>query len=242
MNQVRRLYHYTDKAGYDGILAKLLMKPSVIEGKKHTHYGKGIYLTDLAPSDFKQLGDKPCIEWLFNRTNGYAVQKTAYVIALDREAVVKAKINMEEMVDDPKFGHVWLIPLESDLNISQLWRSGMSGLTDIGRRLESGREPLAMNPPDASTGSDNPEAEKALRIAKLAGNYAHSLKNDGGNLGVYPVSGVPGHEDDDLWPEVPVDDRLRFNEPTKFGVVWKKHGNGMKAYYVVDGVLQEYKE
>ncbi|KAI1346431.1 hypothetical protein F5Y01DRAFT_319721 [Xylaria sp. FL0043] len=242
MNQVRRLYHYTDKAGYDGILAKLFMKPSVIEGIRHTHYGKGIYLTDLAPSDFKQLGDQPCIEWLFNSINSYSVKKTAYVIALDREAIAKANIYMKEMVDDAKFGHVWLLPLESELKISQLCQFDMSGRTDIGRRIEAGVEPLAMNPPDSSTGSEKSKAEKPLSTTKLAGNYAHSLKNHGGNLGVYPVSGVTGHKSDYLWPEVPLDDRLRFNESTKstkFAVVQKKHGDGWKTYYIVNGVLKE---
>ncbi|KAI1276067.1 hypothetical protein F5Y07DRAFT_399839 [Xylaria sp. FL0933] len=242
MSQVRRLYHYTNKAGYDGILATMFMKPSVVEGIKHTHYGKGIYLTDLAPSNFKQWGDRTCIEWLFNSINSYTVKKTAYVIALDCEAIVKANIHMEVMVDNAKFGHVWLLPLESELKISQLCQFDMSGLTDIGRRIEAGVELLAMDRPDASTGSDKSKAEKAPSTTKVAGNYAHSLKNHGGNLGVYPVSGVPGHKSDYLRPEVPLDDGLQFNEPTKstkFAVVQKKHGDGWKTYYIVNGVLKE---
>ncbi|KAI1145292.1 hypothetical protein F4825DRAFT_474284 [Nemania diffusa] len=225
MEQLRWLYHYTDKAGYEGILVERALKASVIEGKKHTHYGKGVYLTDLAPDDFKHIGDKACIEWLFNRPNGYAVQKTCYVITLDREAMAKANIGMQEMVDRPKFGHIWLVPLESDLDISQFYQLAMCGMTEIGRKVQAGVDL-------SSVGSDDPEEETTPRTTRAAMGYAHSLRNHGGNLGVYPVEGVPEHDDDELWPEVPLDDRLRFNEPIGNGITEKKRVNEMRAYEI----------
>ncbi|KAI0871175.1 hypothetical protein GGS24DRAFT_510033, partial [Hypoxylon argillaceum] len=253
--QLRWLYHYTDKAGYEGILVERALKASVIEGKKHTHYGKGVYLTNLAPDDFKHIGNKACIEWLFNRPNGYAIQKTCYVITLDREAMVKVNIGMQEMVDRPKFGHIWLVPLESDLDISWFYQLAMCGMTEIGRKVQAGVDLSTMNPyvafetkngkqgqpeyiatapvpVDASVGSDDPEEETTPRTTRAAMDYAHSLRNHGGNLGVYPVEGVPKHDDDELWPEVPLDDRLRFNEPIGHGITGKKHVNEMKAYEI----------
>ena len=54
------LYHYTDAPGYNGILASQQLRPSLAVGIAHTHYGQGIYFTDLDPhfdaSHLKEVG------------------------------------------------------------------------------------------------------------------------------------------------------------------------------------------
>jgi len=222
MSEFRWLYHYTDQEGHDGIIKDQAIRASTIEGKKHTHYGKGVYLSDLHPSDFKHIGDKACVDWLFNRPSGYSVQKCCYVITLDRAAMLKANITMLETVDRPEFGHVWLVPEETSLDISTFVCFEASGMTELGRRIKADAELIAFR---AETKSETQKSKGTMTDVKInpkegidsrdgkdvtitttleieghdaslatpahgvtaAGNYAYSLRNKGGNLGVYTL-------------------------------------------------------
>jgi hypothetical protein len=48
------LYHFTTDEGADGMSTSQMMYPSVVAGMQTTHYGRGVYLSDLDPG---QLGD-----------------------------------------------------------------------------------------------------------------------------------------------------------------------------------------
>lgn len=222
MPDINWLYHYTNQEGYEGIIADGTIRASTIEGKRNTHYGKGVYLTDLTPTEFKHLGDMNCINWLFNTTNGYSVQRTSHVIGFSRDKILEAGVKLREMVDRPKFGHIWLVAGEEGLSLTKGSESKHCGPTDINRRIE---DEMAL---------------KDVDRVKAAGNYAYQLKKKSGNRGVFPLSDV----DDDLyWPEVPMEDRLRFADPdSPSQVIWRPALDGSTSMlcYVWDAESGSY--
>lgn len=75
------MFHYTDKAGYDGIMKSRRINASSLDGKKHTHYGKGVYFTRVSRSE---LLLSPCdaISGIFNRVTEQTVAKMLYCVAV----------------------------------------------------------------------------------------------------------------------------------------------------------------
>lgn len=82
--QRKLLYHYTDKAGYEGINQSKTLRPSVLEGKAHTHYGRGIYFTKLDPFfDAAWLGKSGMAEQFFGKLGASNRSKMQYFFEID---------------------------------------------------------------------------------------------------------------------------------------------------------------
>ncbi|MNO31387.1 tRNA3(Ser)-specific nuclease WapA precursor [compost metagenome] len=74
------LYHYTDEAGYNGILDTRKINPSIEGGRRgDARYGSGVYLTDIAPNSmsYEDLSAK-----LYGKNNK-RISYTYYYIAID---------------------------------------------------------------------------------------------------------------------------------------------------------------
>lgn len=74
------LYHYTNEAGYNGILDTRKINPSIEGGRRgDARYGSGVCLTDIAPNSmsYEDLSVK-----LYGKNNK-RISYTYYYIALD---------------------------------------------------------------------------------------------------------------------------------------------------------------
>ncbi|MGI4879152.1 MAG: hypothetical protein ACRYG4_16880 [Janthinobacterium lividum] len=76
-------YHYTTSEGHDAIMHSLRLLPSVLEGKEHTHYGKGIYFGTLDPHfDAQFLGISEFASTLFNQLSNANLSKFFYYVEI----------------------------------------------------------------------------------------------------------------------------------------------------------------
>jgi len=127
------LTHYTNKQGYDAILASKKIRASTISGIKNTHYGKGAYFTPIGPTEIGILGPYDFTRRTFNDVTPYAVDRLQYFIT------VKVDVNWHPMVAfEPKTGHhiddIWVIPGVSDINIAG--HILFHGKTSIGHAID----------------------------------------------------------------------------------------------------------
>lgn len=109
------LCHYTNKAGYDGILASKTIRASTLAGIKNTHFGKGVYFAGIDPDDMSVLSTYQAVEWNFGTVTADAVDKMQYYI----EVEVDPSWYVQE-VFDPLLGAVkdiWLSPGDTDISI-----------------------------------------------------------------------------------------------------------------------------
>ena len=128
------LTHYTDKAGYEGILASQAIRASVIDSIKSTHYGKGVYFSPIGPAEIGILGTHDFITRIFAQVTKAAVEKTQYYIT------VKADPNWYPMAAlDPKehfeIDDIWLVEQSTDLSIKD--HIVEHGQTSIGHGLDA---------------------------------------------------------------------------------------------------------
>lgn len=132
----RRLCHYTNKAGYESILASKKLRASTIAGVRNTHYGKGVYFASIYPEDMYALGTYNTIEWIFGSVSGYAVERMAYYLEIE--------IDPEWFVADafdPERGpvkEIWLAPdwAGEHGEISIRGRIARHGKTSVGHALD----------------------------------------------------------------------------------------------------------
>ena len=110
------LTHYTDKAGYDGIMSSGEIRASVADGNKHTHYGKGVYFSPLDNADIGILPPSEAMDRLFSKVTPDAVEKMQYFISVQVDANWYAMPAM-----DPKryfeVQDIWLVAQETKLDI-----------------------------------------------------------------------------------------------------------------------------
>ncbi|KAK1760130.1 hypothetical protein QBC47DRAFT_408237 [Echria macrotheca] len=128
-SQITYLTHYTNKAGYDAIMAKydpknpapnqVVLRASVLEGKQHTHYGKGVYFSPIGATEIFLFGIKEFVTRLFNSDSEAAALKCTYHITVK---VDKSWYPIMAVASDEKFKpqikDIWLVPQTDDLDIT----------------------------------------------------------------------------------------------------------------------------
>ncbi|USW50671.1 Putative Tox-ART-HYD1 domain-containing protein [Septoria linicola] len=128
----RSLCHYTNEAGYNAILQSQTLKASVVEGKKSTHYGRGVYFTTLMPVELSLWGHYEGIRRIFADVTQHSVERTCYYFELDiseQWRVVGARFDGLDRCED-----IWIVRGESDLDIRGHIRK--HGKTDIGHKCD----------------------------------------------------------------------------------------------------------
>ena len=130
----RYLYHYTDEQGYNGIRSTRSIRPSTIEGVKNTHYGRGVYLTPLCPSEIPIIGAPEFLKRVFGGVTTHAVSRTRYYLRLrvDPNWYAMAAMTAEQsiLLDD-----VWLVPGKGAMDVSKSMDE--HGKTPIGVEVEA---------------------------------------------------------------------------------------------------------
>jgi len=162
-------YHYTTKAGHDAIMHSMRLLPSVLDGKEHTHYGKGIYFGTFDPHfDAQYRGIEEVAATLFNQlSNGNLAKFFCYFEIVFPEG---SDFVPEQVSDNP---YLYLLrtlnPLDLSLDPPQPGRVQVisHGLTYWGQLTELGvatkQHFLAVRPgwkpkPDAS--DDRPKDDQ----------------------------------------------------------------------------------
>jgi hypothetical protein len=104
----RVLYHYTDKAGYEGISKTRTIFASTIPGNKTTHYGKGVYFTTLGPEAIKSKGVHKVIELVFNKINHYSIDKMSYYFEVEVDPKWYPIVALDPFTHKP-VNHIWIV-------------------------------------------------------------------------------------------------------------------------------------
>ncbi|KAI1076148.1 hypothetical protein F5B20DRAFT_335595 [Whalleya microplaca] len=141
------LYHYTNKAGYDGIMASKSIFPSTVDGIKNTHYGKGVYFTPLSPEEIGMYKDGAyeSTRRIFSDVTTYSVDHMQYYIGVhvDRhwQPLVARDPKLRYEIND-----IWLVPgADAALNINaQLLYHGTTvkhrAIAELGARDTAARD------------------------------------------------------------------------------------------------------
>ncbi|KAM0275852.1 hypothetical protein ACHAQH_007324 [Verticillium albo-atrum] len=137
----KTLCHYTNLAGYQGILKTKTLFASTIAGVKNTHYGKGVYLTPITPDEIPIIGAYEFTQIAFNDVTAYAVDREQYFVRFSVDSskwtpVIAKDPDMKYEVRD-----VWLVSTDSELDISG--HIIEHGRTVIGREIEARGGPNA---------------------------------------------------------------------------------------------------
>jgi len=135
--QMKSFYHYTDKAGHDGIKASKTMWPSTEDGLAHTHYGKGHYFADIDPHfDAAYMGMPEFGERLFNKLSKSNAPKMLYYVEVETSG-----LKVDQQVDD-KYGFpldIYLHESEENLDITDRYQD--AGETYFGQLASLGDDP-----------------------------------------------------------------------------------------------------
>lgn len=127
----RTLWHYTNRAGYEAILNSQKLKASTVEGKKSTHYGKGVYLTNLSPTEMSLWTHYEGIRRIFAEVTAHSVDRTCYFIAVTVDEKWHPVI---AHFTGSAYDDIYIARGESDLNIQgRIFRHGE---TDIGHECD----------------------------------------------------------------------------------------------------------
>lgn len=121
------LWHYTSQAGYNAIVKSQKLKASTVEGKKSTHYGKGVYLTNLSPTEMSLWTHYEGIRRIFAEITTHSVDRTRYFVAV---TVDEKWHPVVAHFTGSAFDDIYIVRGESDLNIQG--RIFKHGETDIG--------------------------------------------------------------------------------------------------------------
>ncbi|KAM0331323.1 hypothetical protein ACHAQA_002993 [Verticillium albo-atrum] len=137
----KTLCHYTNKAGYEGILKSKSLRASTIPGPKNTHYGKGVYLTPLLPTEIGIIGAYEFTRIVFNDVTAYAVEREQYYVLIS----VNEDDWLPAVAKDPEWQYevrdIWLISGRDELDISKHILE--HGKTSIGHEIDSRPGPNA---------------------------------------------------------------------------------------------------
>lgn len=114
------LYHYSDKTGYDAILKSQILKASVIEGLQSTHYGKGVYFTDIGPKGLDGYGHVEAIQRIYADVSINAVSKMQYYleISVDPAWTLGMARCSPEGTNYGRWLNTFVVPGTADLSIA----------------------------------------------------------------------------------------------------------------------------
>ena len=119
-------YHYTNREGYEGILATGVIRPSLKSSQRDANFGDGVYLTTITPAEIAN-SDRASVQRLAIELFGFAAEEDRigyfFKLSLSEDEVTNFSELISELGIDPAtlqprdIRRVYLYKTSSDFEI-----------------------------------------------------------------------------------------------------------------------------